>query len=126
METNGMSIDTATPEEWDALRNKDRTKSAKFQMQWHDDVEEDDMPNEHPLFSDEVNKPQHYNNGSIECIEAIEGMLTPEEYIGYLRGNTLKYQWRCRYKGHPVVDLRKARWYEERLINYILENPSVI
>ena len=120
-----MSIDNATPEEWDELRAKDRVKDAKFQVQWHEE-EEDDMPNEHPLFSDEVNKPQHYNNGSIECIEAIEGMLTPEEYIGYLRGNILKYQWRCRYKGHPIVDLRKARWYEERLIAYILENPSVI
>ena len=119
-----MSINNATPEEWDELRAKDRVKDAKFQVQWHE--EEEDMPNDHPLFSDEVNKPQHYNNGSIECIEAVEGMLTPEEYMGYLRGSILKYQWRCRYKGHPIVDLRKARWYEERLIAYILENPSVI
>ena len=115
-----MSINNATPEEWDSLRDM----SAK--VVWP----EDDMPNEHPLFSDDekphddVNRPKHYNNGSIECIEAVEAMLTPEEYIGYLRGNTLKYQWRCRYKGHPIVDLRKARWYEERLINYMLENPD--
>ena len=122
-----MSINNATPEEWDELRTKDRAKGAKFQVQWHEEEEEeDDMPNEHPLFSDEVNKPQHYNNGSIECIEAIEGMLTPEEYIGYLRGNAVKYQWRCRYKGHPIVDIRKARWYLERWEAYILENPSVI
>ena len=128
-----MSINNATPEEWDELRTKDRVKDAKFQVQWHEDLEEeeeeDDMPNEHPLFSEtynSVNRPKHYNSGSIECIEAIEGMLTPEEYVGYLRGNIMKYQWRCRYKGQPVVDLRKARWYGERLEAYILENPSVI
>ena len=128
-----MSIDNATPEEWDELRTKDRVKDAKFQVQWHEDLEEeeeeDGMPNEHPLFSEtynSVNRPKHYNSGSIECIEAIEGMLTPEEYVGYLRGNIMKYQWRCRYKGQPVVDLRKARWYGQRLEDYILENPSVI
>ena len=73
---------------------------------------------------DNVHKPEHYNSGSIECIDAIQGMLTHDEYIGYLRGNALKYQWRFRYKGKPVEDLRKARWYEERLINYMLEHPS--
>lgn len=128
-----MSIDNATPEEWDELRVKDRVKGAKFQVQWHEDLEEeeeeDDMPNEHPLFSEtynSVNRPKHYNSGSIECIEGIEGMLTPEEYRGYLRGNVVKYVWRHSYKGQPVVDLRKARWYLERLEDYILENPSVI
>ena len=94
----------------------------------------DDAPNEHPVFGenipdnstkfDNVNRPEHYNNGGMECIEAIQGMLTHDEYIGYLRGNALKYNWRCRYKGKPIEDLRKARWYEERLIRYMLEHPG--
>jgi hypothetical protein len=67
--------------------------------------------------SDSVNRPAHYNNGPVECIEAIESMLTSEEYIGYLRGNSLKYRWRFRYK-NGIEDLRKARWYEERLMDY--------
>ena len=73
---------------------------------------------------DAVRKPAHYNNGSMECIDAIRGMLSHEEYIGYLRGNSLKYRWRFRYKGKPIEDLRKARWYEDRLLNYELEHPS--
>jgi hypothetical protein len=80
-----------------------------------------DKPDNKP---DMVNRPAHYNNGNMECIDAIHGMLTHDEYIGYLRGNALKYNWRCRYKGKPIEDLRKARWYEERLIRYMLEHPS--
>ena len=63
---------------------------------------------------DVVNHPTHYNNGNIECIEAIEAMLTHEEFIGYLRGNSLKYRWRFRYK-NGVQDLNKADWYENKL-----------
>ena len=66
----------------------------------------------------EVNHPPHYNTGKVECIEAIEAMLTPEEYIGYLRGNSLKYRWRFRYKQNPLSDLLKAQWYEERLLTF--------
>lgn len=123
MGTNGMSIDNATPAEWSKVnREKD--------WAWMDEL--DDALNEHPRFSEEamtksydvVNRPEHYNSGSMECIDAIKGMLTHDEYIGYLRGNALKYQWRCMYKGKPVEDLRKARWYEERFINYLLEHPG--
>ena len=65
---------------------------------------------------DMVNSRPHYNNnpGMIECIDAIRAMLSPEEYIGYLRGNSLKYRWRFRYK-NGIEDLQKAEWYENRL-----------
>ena len=38
---------------------------------------------------DLVNHPKHYNQGEIECIDAIRAMLGTEEFIGYLRGNSL-------------------------------------
>ena len=63
---------------------------------------------------DLVNSPPHYQKGDIECIDAIQAMLSPEEYVGYLRGNSLKYRWRFRYK-NGVEDLKKAKWYEKRL-----------
>ena len=50
---------------------------------------------------DIVSRPAHYNNGDIECIDGIEAMLTKEEFIGYLRGNSLKYRWRFPYKKPP-------------------------
>ena len=63
---------------------------------------------------DYVNHPPHYNTGSIECIKAIKSMLTREEWIGYLRGNSMKYRWRFRNK-NGVEDIRKAEWYEKLL-----------
>jgi hypothetical protein len=64
---------------------------------------------------DLVNHPPHYNRGGIECIDAIEAALTPEEFRGYCKGNVYKYLWRERHKGGDR-DIGKARWYIERLI----------
>jgi hypothetical protein len=61
-----------------------------------------------------VDRPQHYGQGSIECIEYIEDFLTHEEYVGYLRGNVTKYLHRWKYK-NGLEDLRKATWYLDRL-----------
>lgn len=66
---------------------------------------------------EDVNSPAHYAaQGDIECIDAMESMMSREEIIGYLRGNSFKYRWRCRDKGNAVKDLRKAQWYENRLM----------
>tara|TARA_R100000315_G_C5212710_1_gene126555 strand:- start:703 stop:957 length:255 start_codon:yes stop_codon:yes gene_type:complete len=64
---------------------------------------------------DVVNKPPHYNKGSIECINAIEASMTKEEFAGYLKGNVVKYLWRYKDKGKPKEDLDKSNWYLERL-----------
>lgn len=59
---------------------------------------------------DMVNKPAHYTQGGIECIDAIRAALTPEEFRGYCKGNVLKYTWREKYKGGNQ-SLEKAAWY---------------
>lgn len=69
---------------------------------------------------DMVNKPLHYNKGNIECIDGIEAMLTREEFIGYLRGNSLKYRWRFPYK-NGIEDVKKAQWYENKLMEILQE-----
>lgn len=64
---------------------------------------------------DKIN-PEHYKQGKIECIEAIESAT--EHLTGndaYLVGNVIKYIWRYQHK-NGVEDLRKAKWYLERLI----------
>ena len=65
---------------------------------------------------DAVNNPPHYKTGDIECIDAIKASMSAEQFIGYLKGNVEKYVWRMSYKGKPVEDLRKARWYIDRLV----------
>src|SRR5690606_28238812 len=52
-------------------------------------------------------------------------MLTHDEFVGYLKGNVVKYLWRARLKGAPAQDLQKARWYLERL-NKCLDNKNCL
>ena len=58
-----------------------------------------------------VNHPSHYNQGSMEVIDAIEGLK-----LGFCAGNVLKYVARHEYKANPLEDLKKAQWYLDRLI----------
>jgi len=60
---------------------------------------------------DPVERPQHYNMGTIEVLDFILDQALP-----YLAGNIVKYVCRYRYKGNPVEDLKKARFYLDRLI----------
>ena len=94
-----MSIDHASPDQWDALRKLNELTIRKK--------------------PDPVDQPDHYNKGAIEAIEAIKASMPEEEFRGYLKGNALKYLWRYDYKGKPVEDLRKCRWYIERLIQEV-------
>jgi hypothetical protein len=63
---------------------------------------------------DLVNAPPHYRQGGVECIDAIRAALTPEEFCGYLKGNSMKYLWREKHKGGGQ-DLKKAAWYLNRI-----------
>ena len=72
--------------------------------------------------SDAIN-PDHYNQGSIECIEAMKIVLTPEEFRGYLKGNVFKYLWREKDK-NGNEDLRKGKSYYDWLIELIDEHEQ--
>ena len=61
--------------------------------------------------SSNVNHPKHYNTGKVEVIDAIE-----EWNMGFCAGNVIKYVARHKHKGKPIEDLKKAKWYLERLI----------
>ena len=56
--------------------------------------------------TDNINHPPHYNAhpSGIEQIEI-------SKYWSFCLGNVLKYIWRCDYKGKPIEDLKKARFY---------------
>ena len=67
--------------------------------------------------ADAIN-PQHYKHGEIECIEAIEAALTPEEYRGYLKGQIFRYNWRLGHKDEPAQEAGKLHWYACRLKHF--------
>jgi Protein of unknwon function (DUF3310) len=60
--------------------------------------------------------PAHYllRDGS-QSIDFIEATLTPDQFEGFLRGNTLKYLIRYPHKGQAASDLAKATDYANRL-----------
>ena len=111
-----MSINEATPEMWDRLRRK-------YKALVDEELKDDDRQEylEYPSVDDPdpVNNPQHYNNGTIECIEAIQESMPKEAFKGYLKGNTMKYLWRYDYKGKASEDLEKAQWYLNKLIQEV-------
>ena len=71
--------------------------------------------------ADMVNNPAHYNQAGIECIDAMQAMVEGADvqpHASYCWQNSLKYLWRWPYK-NGVEDLKKARWYLDRLISEI-------
>ena len=54
----------------------------------------------------------HYKINGLDPIGAFkQGLISKEEYKGFLKGNIIKYVVRCDYKGNPTEDLTKASNY---------------
>lgn len=66
-----------------------------------------------------VNKPKHYTQGKIECIDAMEAAYGTEAVINFCICNAFKYQWRFRLKNNRE-DILKCQWYQNKMIE--LEN----
>jgi len=62
-----------------------------------------------------VNHPKHYNIGELEAITVIEDQGLGEAFCA---ANVIKYIMRYKHKGTPLEDLKKIKWYTERLITY--------
>ena len=60
---------------------------------------------------DFINRPNHYTTGDIECLDFIEAWE-----LDFREGNVIKYVVRAPYKGTKLQDLKKARFYLDRLI----------
>ena len=109
----------------DMPKENPETTEAKVIQRLANDVIREDGPaiaeTVKALSGDNVNHPAHYTQGGIECIEAIKASMTAQQFLGYLKGNAVKYLWRFQFKG-GVEDLRKARWYLNRLIREVEEH----
>ena len=58
-----------------------------------------------------VDHPDHYNQGKIEVIDAIE-----DWGLNFAEGSVIKYVARHRHKTNSIQDLKKAKWYIEHII----------
>ncbi len=107
-------------EEFDTYNNWNRLKK-KDEESWKDFKEQ-----EHPYRKkdDRVNSPSHYTSGKREVIDTIEDAVkdAPSAIYGMLQAQVLKYMLRVWLKDNPAEDMKKARWYLDRLIEHY-ENP---
>ncbi len=72
-----------------------------------------------------VNHPIHYGGDTpYECIKVLRAWLSPEEYKGFCRGNFIKYVCRLGKKDNNVQELKKARFYLDKLIE--AESESLV
>lgn len=72
--------------------------------------------------SEQVNHPAHYGGDTTyETIKVLEAWLSPQEFIGFLKGNVIKYLSRAGKKSDCITDEHKAKWYQDRLIEFLAE-----
>lgn len=75
------------------------------------------------MIKDNVNHPNHYTQGNVECIEAVKAATSNLKGIEAIcTANAIKYLWRWKDK-NGIEDLNKAKWYIDRLIGEI-ENDN--
>ena len=61
-------------------------------------------------------EPVYYNSNGLSPNRAFEqGLISNEEFIGFIKGNVIKYVVRCGKKGDPIDDINKAISYLQLL-----------
>lgn len=72
-----------------------------------------------------VDHPAHYGGADnpYEVIKVLRRWLTPTEFVGFCKGNTLKYIARANEKG-GVEDFEKAAWYDREMIAFVREQRA--
>lgn len=70
-----------------------------------------------------VNHPQHYNAGSMECIDGLVGAFGKEEVAIFCKINAMKYIWRLGHKDDEIQEIGKIKWYLDKYIE--LTQPPI-
>lgn len=67
---------------------------------------------------DNIN-PDHYKQGKVECIDALEAATVNKTGIeAVCTANIIKYLWRYEAKG-KLEDVKKAQWYLNKLVTHL-------
>ena len=70
----------------------------------------------------DVINPNHYRQGSVECIDALEAATVNLKGIeAVCTANAIKYLWRWKEK-NGAEDLRKSQWYITKLLTVIAKS----
>ncbi len=76
-------------------------------------------------YKEEIHNPSHYQVADQSVQDIIKLSFTHQEYMGWLRGNIIKYRMRAYKKGdNGVKDINKADEYQKFYDDYISENTG--
>lgn len=68
---------------------------------------------------EQVNHPQHYGGDTLyETIKVLANWMPFEQFVGFLRGNSIKYLSRAGKKDAVTQDLEKAIWYAKKELEF--------
>lgn len=79
------------------------------------------------MMTDQINRPAHYTEGEIECIDAIKAAVKGlPAYEAVLVGHVIRYVWRYRrkHKATPQIDVGKAQFYLTELQKEVAKNDN--
>ena len=61
--------------------------------------------------NDQVHRPAHYNQGDVECLDAMVSAFGEDAVRQWAHLNSFKYLWRCGHKDDAGQDRKKAIFY---------------
>lgn len=73
------------------------------------------------MFNDDEVNPNYYQLGGIEQVDYNRSRMTPPQFEGFLLGDLYNYLGRYNFKNsgaQQLLDLKKARWYLDKLISF--------
>ena len=71
------------------------------------------------------NNNKHYKDCLIEPFYLMANLLTVEEFIGFLKGNAVKYAMRAPFKNDAEKDIEKYVYYSSLLRNVMNWKKSI-
>ena len=63
-----------------------------------------------------VNSPSHYNQGDIECIDAMVSAFGEYSTAEFCKINAFKYLWRLGHKDDETQEIGKIKWYLDKYL----------
>lgn len=72
-----------------------------------------------------MSEPEYYNSNGLSPLQAFKnGLISQDEYVGFIKGNIVKYVIRCDKKGQLESDIDKAIVYLKLLREVYSENKG--
>ncbi len=88
---------------------------------FHKEVNENTLIN----LNDDAINPNHYKRYRLEMIDNMQNSMTHDEFIGWLKGNIMKYISRFQDK-NGLTDIKKAEWYLKKLAEVVADGEDKI